>query len=125
VHFLEGKGMPPRLPFDRQDVGLDGVDYGEFDLTGRCEGLFPFKCSLFSVSSGSSTPIDCHAVLECWLVLCGTGTLHYDGKTHALSAHSLFFIESHKKHFLENCSDTTITVFSIWWVKPDTVKDNG
>jgi mannose-6-phosphate isomerase-like protein (cupin superfamily) len=107
--------MRPKLPFSPIDLNLPGISYGEFALTAGDERLAPFDASCFTVAPGHRTPVDRHAVRECWLVVEGTGTLTYDERPVPIARGELLFFESDKPHFVENTGPGNLTIFSAWW----------
>lgn len=111
--------MTPLLRFHPQDVGIPGIDYGEFDLSELAPGAVPFKCSIFSVVAGSTTPTDCHLVRESWIVISGGGLLTYAGRCQLISARDMLYFESGNEHSVANFGSEPLVILSLWWA-PDT-----
>ena len=109
----------PILPFNPEDLGLPGIGYGEFDLTGLADEKAPFRTSLISIEVGGESPLDEHAVRECWYIIRGTGILTYQGEEHTVKQKQLLFFESHHSHFVHNTGDEELLLLSIWWPREE------
>ena len=109
----------PILPFNPEDLGLLGIGYGEFDLTGLADEKAPFRTSLISIEVGGESPLDEHAVRECWYIIRGTGILTYQGEEHTVKQKQLLFFESHHSHFVHNTGDEELLLLSIWWPREE------
>lgn len=102
------------------DVGLEGIKYGEFDLS-QYTNEPPFKSALFTVAPGHATPRDTHSVRECWFVVAGLGMLHHSDACYELRPGTMFTFDSNEPHFLENPYTDPITIFSVWWERSDLI----
>jgi mannose-6-phosphate isomerase-like protein (cupin superfamily) len=105
----------PALPFVRAAVDLPGLTYGEFDLRRGDSALAPFKAALITVAPGRDTPLDTHAVRECWYVVSGVGLLSYGETRHEIVAEQLLFFDPHQQHTVRNTGDATLIILSLWW----------
>lgn len=105
----------PELPAESIDVGIAGIDYEEFCVERQGRALAPFELAVFSIEPATSTPLDSHAVRECWLVAAGQGLVHYDGGCYRVGSGSALLFESHRPHRVENTGPTPLTIFSVWW----------
>ena len=113
----------PALPFEVMALGLAGITYGEFDLAQLDAEAAPFQAALLRVASQCNTPVDRHAVRECWYVATGTGTLSYDGGQYPIQSQQLLFFESHHPHSVHNTGDEDLIIFSLWWPPPEGFPD--
>ena len=75
----------------------------------------PFQATIFEVAPGHSSPLDQHAVKECWLILKGHGELQYNGKNYKTAAQDIFYFEPHHTHQITNESDELLIICSIYW----------
>jgi len=75
-----------------------------------------FKAAIFYVAINQESPLDCHEVRELWYVLEGTGELTYNsGQKIMLNEFDMFYFDRHVSHSIQNNSNKTLIVFSIWW----------
>lgn len=105
----------PALAFVRAALDAPGLTYGEFELQRGGAALAPFKAALFTVAPGQDTPLDTHAVRECWYVVSGVGLLSYEGARHEIAAGQMLFFEPHQPHTVHNPGVETLNILSLWW----------
>lgn len=88
----------------------------EFALPDLIDGgPVPFKCSWWSVSPGSCSPMDAHLVKEIWFIAGGEGRLSYRGEDIPIRAGQCVLFEPWQPHQVFNELDINLVVFSVWW----------
>ena len=75
----------------------------------------PFKLTYFEVEAGYSTPLDCHQVEECWLILKGHGLLEYEDQCYRIKEQDILYFSSLKKHRVHNHTNASLLICSIYW----------
>ncbi|MCH9769643.1 MAG: cupin domain-containing protein [Gammaproteobacteria bacterium] len=75
----------------------------------------PFSVDEIFVKPRSKTPVDQHKVAEFWRILSGQGKLFYQDKIHMLDVGDWFMFYPHEAHQVENETDSTLVILSIYW----------
>jgi len=93
---------------------LTGTFVQEVDTLHK-KSAFPFKVALFTVQPFSESRLDCHKVLEVWLIAQGKGIVEYQGEEFSISAGDVLHFHSFETHKVINTGKEDIKLFSIWW----------
>lgn len=105
----------PRLILNEPESLDIGVMLRKINLMPYQNKLPPFQATVFEVAPGHCSPVDQHAVKECWIILKGYGELHYSEKIYKASSQDIFYFEPHHKHQIFNDGDELLVICSIYW----------
>ncbi|MDF2867464.1 MAG: hypothetical protein K0S11_934 [Gammaproteobacteria bacterium] len=75
----------------------------------------PFEMTYFEVGPGCESPLDQHAVAECWIILRGHGLLTYAGQSQEVNPEAILYFEPHQPHQIKNLAATPMLICSIYW----------
>ncbi|WP_165401481.1 cupin domain-containing protein [Herbihabitans rhizosphaerae] len=64
---------------------------------------------------GAHSPVDKHAVTECWLASTGTARMTLGDEELTLTPGDIIAIAPHVPHQVFNESDDDFVFFSVWW----------
>jgi mannose-6-phosphate isomerase-like protein (cupin superfamily) len=92
----------------------EGVTLREIDFSALKIDS-PFEMSCVKVLPGSMTPIDQHAVKECWIIAQGGGLLAYAGHVSRVHKHDILYFEPHHTHQITNDTSEMLVIYSIYW----------
>ncbi|WP_315837675.1 cupin domain-containing protein [Bradyrhizobium prioriisuperbiae] len=92
-----------------------GTRLKELDFNDGDTWAAPFKAGIVTVPPAATTPMDEHAMRECWVVISGRGELISAGETVQLEPGSVTYFQSQRPHQLRNVGDQELKLFSVWW----------
>jgi mannose-6-phosphate isomerase-like protein (cupin superfamily) len=102
----------PMLEFLSAEQLTEGVFVKSVDYAERKK---PFTMTYFEVQPGCTTPLDKHDVIECWIILRGTGELKYNQQILPAKVHDIFYFDSQQTHQITALSDEALLICSIYW----------
>lgn len=105
----------PRLTLTEPELLDTGVMLRKIKLITHQNTSPPFQATVFEVAPACCSPVDQHAVKECWIILKGHGELHYANKKYRASSQDIFYFEPHHTHQIYNDSDELLVICSIYW----------
>lgn len=106
----------PHLGFLEGEILSEGSVIFPIDFSGIQK---PFSMTYFKVDTGFSTPVDKHAVAECWVILNGRGELNYNGVTVIAEPQDIFYFSSFQSHQIKSISKEPLLICSIYWKASD------
>jgi mannose-6-phosphate isomerase-like protein (cupin superfamily) len=102
-------------PFHPAEYNPDGMTVQEIDFLASAIRTTPFRATHVVVKAGGRSPIDKHAVTECWLVASGTATMRLGDDSFTVAPGDVVTIASHIPHQAFNDTDQDFVFFSLWW----------
>lgn len=103
------------VPFHPIEDYPGGMTVQEVDFPASAVSAAPFRATRIVVQAGGQSPVDKHAVTECWLAAEGTATMQLGDNSFALAAGNVVAIAPHVPHQVTNKSDSDFVFFSLWW----------
>ncbi len=107
--------LSPRLKLTDPELLDIGVILRRIQLIPFKDTLPPFQATVFEVAPGCCSPVDQHAVKECWIILKGHGELDYSDAKYQASSQDIFYFEPHHAHQIFNNNDELLVICSIYW----------
>lgn len=93
----------------------DGMTIQEIDFPNSTTPVAPFRATRMVVKAGGRSPVDKHAVTECWLVASGTATVQLGEDTLTLRPGDVLGIAPHVPHQAVNDTNQDFVFFALWW----------
>lgn len=106
--------LAPTLHFATSEYVANGVTVNPIDFA-KIKKHPPFNFTYFEVQPGCMTPLDKHRVEECWVIMQGSGLLHYENQSHAVKTRDVLHFASNKKHQIHNDAQEPLIILSIYW----------
>lgn len=97
---------------------LDGMTVQEVDLPGSTTSA-PFHAARIVVKARGRSPVDEHAVTECWLASSGTATALLGDDSTTLTPGQVVEIAPNVPHQAVNHTNEDFVFFSLWWTPTD------
>ncbi|MGP3980919.1 cupin domain-containing protein [Streptomyces sp. KR80] len=102
-------------PFGPLEHYSEGVTVEAANFPGSTISGAPFDATRIVVAPGAKSPVDQHAVTECWLVVTGSATMRRGDEEFELTAGDMVDIAPHVPHQVLNNSGEDFTFFSVYW----------
>jgi mannose-6-phosphate isomerase-like protein (cupin superfamily) len=87
----------------------------EIDFPNSATPVAPFRATRIVVKAGGRSPVDKHAVTECWLVASGAATVRLGDDILTLKPGDVLGIAPHLPHQAINDTDQDFVFFALWW----------
>ena len=98
---------------DTDGACVMGVNLESAEVTGALSRV-PFKMAKFSISDGSITDPDTHAVNEMWTIIEGPCAVLLGGQEFEAQTGDVFALAPHETHQVRSTGGRA-TVLSMWW----------
>jgi quercetin dioxygenase-like cupin family protein len=107
------------IPFDTAEQYPDGMTVQEVGFPVSTTPTAPFRATRIVVKAGGRSPVDRHAVTECWFAASGTATIQLGDDSFTLMPGNVVGIAPHIPHQAINDTDQDFVFYSLWWNATD------